>query len=225
MDHSTKEKARGKVRKLGRRLNGHFTENLYSVEYYCRGYDIFFGLISDHGRKVGVRELGVKRGEHILEIGIGTALSVKYYPKGCRVTGIDLSQRMLMRARHRIRRLNLKNVHISRMDALQLAFRDNQFDKIIAPFFLTVVRDPMAAIMEMKRVCRPGGCILFLNHFMSTNVAFGSFEKLIEPISKLIGFHTDLPVKKILSESDLHVERIIPVPPGGLWKIVRCINP
>lgn len=206
-------------------MNGQITEKIYSNNSYSRYYDLFFGSILQSGRQLAVEALEIAAGDHILEIGTGTALMAPHYPPYCRITGIDLSEKMLRKGRQRISRLALKNFDLSQMDATHVAFADREFDKVLAAYFLTVVRDPLAAIAEMKRVCRRGGYILFINHFMSSNPILAGFEKLVSPLSKRIGFHTDVSYEALIEESNLILDRVIPVPPTGIWKAVRCFNP
>lgn len=206
-------------------MNGEITEKIYSNDSYSRYYDFFFGSILQGGRHLAIEALEATPNDHILEIGTGTALMAPHYPSGCRVTGVDLSEKMLRKARSRIDHLCLKHFELAQMDGTSLAFADQQFDKVLAAYFLTVVRDPLAAIAEMKRVCRKGSYIIFINHFLNRNPALAGLEKVVSPLSKLIGFHTNVSYEILIRESQLILDRVIPVPPTGIWKAVRCFNP
>ena len=206
-------------------MNGQITEKIYSNNSYSRYYDLFFGSILQGGRHLAIEALELAPGDHLLEIGAGTALMAPQYPSNCRVTGIDLSEKMLRKGRSRIDKMALTNFDLLQMDGTNLAFGDSQFDKVLAAYFLTVVRDPVAAISEMKRVCKRGGCILFINHFMSKNPAVASLEKVVSPLSKCIGFHTDVCYEDLIRDSQLILDRVTPVAPTGIWKAVRCFNP
>jgi phosphatidylethanolamine/phosphatidyl-N-methylethanolamine N-methyltransferase len=128
-------------------------------------YDVIYGTPLEHGRRRAMLHLAPASGESILEIGVGTGLSAPQYPHGCQVAAIDLSAPMLARARARIARRGTPHVRLCRMDAARLAFRDAQFDAVYAPYVLNVVPDPLQVAREMRRVCRPQGRIVLLNHF------------------------------------------------------------
>ena len=105
----------------------------------------------------------------MLEVGVGTGINAALYPRDCPVTGIDFSSSMLEKARERIARKGVRNVRLLEMDAASLKFADDTFDIVYAPYLISVVPDPVAVAREMRRVCRPGGRIVILNHFRSPN--------------------------------------------------------
>ena len=115
--------------------------------------------------------MGIKPGDRVLEVGVGTGINAALYPRDCAVTGIDLSSSMLEKARERVARKGIRNVRLLEMDAADLKFADNSFDIVYAPYLISVVPDPVAVAREMRRVCRPGGRIIILNHFRSPNRA------------------------------------------------------
>src|SRR4029453_10464134 len=100
-------------------------------------------------------------------VGVGTGINLSLYPPGCEVTGIDLSTPMLDKARERIARKGLLNCRVLEMDAAAMQFADDSFDIVYAPYLISVVPDPVGVAREMRRVCRPGGRIVILNHFKS----------------------------------------------------------
>jgi phosphatidylethanolamine/phosphatidyl-N-methylethanolamine N-methyltransferase len=128
-------------------------------------YDLLYGVGLQHGRRRAMARLSPRPGERILEIGVGTGLSAVSYPSGCQVVAIDLSAPMLARAHARLARRRVAHVALCRMDATRLAFPDARFDAIYAPYVINVVPDPLQVAREMRRVCRPGGRLVFLNHF------------------------------------------------------------
>ena len=110
------------------------------------------------------------------------------YPREATVTGIDFSSSMLEKARERAARKNAAPVRLLQMDAADLKFADNAFDIVYAPYLISVVPDPVKVAQEMRRVCRPGGRIIFLNHFLSPNPILSRVERLISPFTIHIGF-------------------------------------
>jgi phosphatidylethanolamine/phosphatidyl-N-methylethanolamine N-methyltransferase len=133
-------------------------------------YDVIYGALLQRGRRTAIDRLAPKWGEAILEIGVGTGLSALHYPASCSVTAIDLSPQMLRRARARLSRRGCTHVRLCRMDAGHLAFEDGEFDAVYAPYVLNVVSDPVAVLHEMLRVCRPGGRLVLLNHFVHRSI-------------------------------------------------------
>ena len=107
----------------------------------------------------------------MLEVGVGTGINLSLYPRDCSITGIDFSCSMLEKARERTARKELKDIRLLQMDAADLKFADNAFDIVYAPYLISVVPDPLKVAREMRRVCRPGGRIIFLNHFLSPESA------------------------------------------------------
>ncbi len=131
------------------------TESVY--DSYAWIYDLLFGKVFQSGRERAPVLLKLFAGARLLEVGVGTGLSLPLCSRRIDFTGIDLSQKMLDRACQRARALGLKNVHLAKMDATTLEFADNSFDRVLAAYFISTVPDPVRVIQEMKRVCRPGG--------------------------------------------------------------------
>ena len=116
---------------------------------------------------------------------------------------------MLEKARERAARKDCRNVRLLQMDAADLKFADDSFDIVYAPYLISVVPDPVKVAQEMRRVCRPGGRIIFLNHFLSPNPILSRIERLISPFTIHIGFKADLDLPAFLAQADLqpHVDR------------------
>src|SRR5579864_1353057 len=132
-------------------------------------YDYTFGPTLHPGRVDAIRRMNIKPGDRVLEVGVGTGINASLYPSSCVVTGIDLSTKMLDKARRRIARKDVRNVQLFEMDATNLKFPEGTFDVVYAPYVISVVPDPVAVAREMWRVCRPGGRVVILNHFRSRN--------------------------------------------------------
>ncbi|MER3423568.1 MAG: SAM-dependent methyltransferase [Nitrospiraceae bacterium] len=197
-------------------------ERVYSN--YAGIYDHIFGKIFHESREAAVRQLNVKPGERILEVGVGTGLALPLYPPHCRVVAIDLSSGMLEKARKRMEAHGLTHVELLRMDAGQMEFEDDSFDTVMAAYVVTAVPDYRKVVTEMIRVCRPGGRIVMLNHFSNGNKLIAAVEKVISPLCKHIGFRTDLSLNHVLEGTSLMVARKEKVNPLRFWHLVECVN-
>lgn len=197
-------------------------ERVYSG--YARVYDRVFGRIFQHSRQAAIRDLNVKPDERVLEVGVGTGLCLPFYPRHCRITGIDLSDGMLAKARELVRAHELSHVELMRMDAGDMTFADGSFDVVVAAYVITAVPDYRKVMSEMIRVCRPGGRIVLLNHFTHDARFIAAFEKAISPLCKHIGFRTDLSVADVLDGWPIVMRRHERVNPLQMWHVVECIN-
>src|SRR6202521_3425176 len=130
-------------------------------------YDFTFGPTLHLARVHAIQRMGIRPGDRVLEVGVGTGINASLYPSDCSVTGVDFSGPMLEKARKRIARKGVRNVRLLQMDAANMKFADDSFDIVYAPYVISVVPDPVAVTREMHRVCRPGGKIIILNHFRS----------------------------------------------------------
>jgi phosphatidylethanolamine/phosphatidyl-N-methylethanolamine N-methyltransferase len=187
-------------------------------------YDYTFGPTLHPGRLHAIQRMGIKTGDRILEVGVGTGINAMLYPAGCTVTGIDLSDSMLEKARERVARNGLSNVRLLEMDAADLKFNDNSFDIVYAPYLISVVPDPVTVASEMHRVCRPGGRIIFLNHFRSPNALLAWMERAISPFTVHIGFKSDLDLPAFLAQAELNPVSIEKVNIPRIWSLVTCVK-
>lgn len=188
---------------------------------YARYYDLVFGLIFHPGRKTAIEHLHCQTGDRILEVGVGTGLSLPMYPDDVRVVGIDLSADMLKHAKVKVQQENILQVEeLLQMDALKMDFPDNSFDKVVAMYVASVVPDAGQLMKEIQRVCKPGGEIVFLNHFQNKNPMVRKFEALIQPLSRLIGFHPDFPMQEFLEKTGFQVTTAIPVNLLDYWTVL-----
>ncbi len=192
---------------------------------YARVYDLLFGPVMEPGRHGVLHALDCRPGDHVLEVGVGTGLSLPLYPEFVRVTGIDVSREMLARAHQRVTQQGLDNVEVLEMDAEKMDFSEHAFDKVVAMYVVSVVPDPMQLVEEMKRVCKPGGDIFIVNHFRSRNPLLRAGETLISPFSKLAGFRPDMDLENFLARTGLEVVEIRKTNLFGYWKLIRCRNP
>ena len=190
-------------------------------------YDILFNKIFHSGRLAAIDLLEIKAGDRVLEIGVGTGLNLPLYPRDCQVTGIDISVEMLQKARERSEELGLTNVTLGLMDASDLQFSDDTFDHVLATYVISAVPEPVKALLEMRRVCRPGGHLVILNHFRSENTILGAVEWMLAPVCTRIGFKTDLKLNPLLEKAVLSPDQVhhINVMMMNGWRLVRCIKP
>jgi len=199
-----------------------FVESVY--EKLATVYDLTFGPALHPGRLVALEGMGIQPGDRILEVGVGTGINVPLYPRNCHVTGIDFSASMLEKARERVERKGLTNVRLLEMDAANLSFPDNSFDIVYAPYVISVVCDPLRVVREMKRVCRPGGKLIVLNHFKSPNRVLAAIERAISPLTVHIGFKSDLDLPGFLAQANLKPISVQKVSFPRIWSLVTCIR-
>jgi phosphatidylethanolamine/phosphatidyl-N-methylethanolamine N-methyltransferase len=188
-------------------------------------YDFLFDKVFYPGRVAAIDLLEIKPGDRVLEVGVGTGLNLPLYPRDCEVTGIDISEGMLRKADERVRTYGMTNTKLMVMDASKLEFPENSFDRVIATYVISAVPDPVKTLLEMRRVCKPSGHLVILNHFKSDNPVIGMFEKLLAPVCTKIGFDTELKLMPLLERVALAPEQLHRVNLMNGWRLVRCINP
>ena len=191
---------------------------------YAGVYDRVFGKVFHEGRESAIRNLALRENERVLEVGVGTGLALPMYPRHCRIVGIDLSEGMLAKARERAQIYGMDHVELHRMDAGAMEFSDSTFDTVVAAYVVTAVPDYRSVVNEMIRVCRPGGRIIMLNHFRNGNKIIAAMEKVISPLTKHLGWRTDLSLHTVLEGTTLQVSRKQAVNPLRLWHLVECVN-
>jgi phosphatidylethanolamine/phosphatidyl-N-methylethanolamine N-methyltransferase len=188
---------------------------------YARIYDVIFGAVLQPGRRAVLEALKLKPGERVLEVGVGTGISLPLYPRDVRITGIDVSREMLEKARARVARAKLTNVDaLLEMDAEAMAFPDASFDKVVAMYVVSVVPQPAKLLEELHRVCRPHGEIFVVNHFQSENPILGTLERALAGFSSQIGFNPDLDLRELVPAArNGDVSRV-----AFFWRMVRLRN-
>jgi phosphatidylethanolamine/phosphatidyl-N-methylethanolamine N-methyltransferase len=187
-------------------------------------YDFTFGPTLHPGRVQAIQRMGIRAGDRVLEVGVGTGINATLYPRDCSVTGIDLSDSMLEKAREKVSRKGISNVRLLEMDAADIKFADGSFDIVYAPYLISVVPDPLVVAREMHRVCRAGGKIIFLNHFRSPNRMLAWIERAISPFTVHIGFKSDLDLPAFLAQAELDPVSIEKVNIPRIWSLVTCIK-
>ena len=186
---------------------------------YANVYDALFGPVLQAGRTAVMDALQLRSGERVLEVGVGTGLSLPLYPADVRVTGIDVSGEMLAKAKARVQREGLRNVDaLVEMDAQAMSFPDASFDKVVAMYVISVVAHPERLLAELRRVCRPGGEIFIVNHVRSDNPVIAAVEKALARFSDQLGFHPDFELRQLAPGTAVldEVSRI-----NFFWKVLR----
>jgi phosphatidylethanolamine/phosphatidyl-N-methylethanolamine N-methyltransferase len=189
---------------------------------YAGIYDAVFGPVLQPGRRAVLQALGLRPGDRVLEVGVGTGLSLPLYPGDVKITGIDVSSDMLEKARRRVEKRGLQNVEaLLEMDAEKTSFPEASFDKIVAMYVMPVVARPARVLEELHRVCKPDGEIFIVNHVRSDNRFVAAMEKGLERFSDKIGFHADFDIRDMVSDVDqiTVVSRI-----NFFWRVLRVKN-
>ena len=203
-------------------VENHFVESVY--DKLAIVYDVTFGPTLHPGRLRAIERMNIQPGERVLEVGVGTGINLSLYPREAAVTGIDFTASMLEKARERAARKGAAPVRLLQMDAADLKFSDDAFDIVYAPYLISVVPDPVKVAQEMHRVCRPGGRIIFLNHFLSPNLILSRVERLISPATIHIGFKSDLDLPAFLAQAELAPVSIEKVNWPKIWSLVTCVK-
>lgn len=192
---------------------------------YAKYYDKVFGPVFAPGRKLTMRYLNEQPGRRILEVGVGTGVSLPEYRRDVSVVGVDVSPDMLDIARHRVKEQGLDFVEgLHEMDAEEMDFPDNSFDVVVAMYVASVVPNPQRFIEEVRRVCRPGGEILIINHFASEQPIVRRLEQALKPLSKLLGFRPDMELGDLPDRPDFQRLGVYPTNMFGYWKLVHYKN-
>lgn len=188
-------------------------------------YDMVFGRVFTTGRRESI-EAAERVGGRVLEVGVGTGISLPQYSREVRLVGVDIAEAMLRKACERVRRLGLDNVEkIAVMDAEALDFPDNAFDVVVAQYVVTAVPDPEAALNEFARVVRPGGEIVITTRLGAGRGLRGGIEKALMPVTSRLGWRTEFPWERYeawaTANGRVELAENRPLPPLGHFSLVR----
>lgn len=184
-------------------------------------YDPIFGVATGIGRKATISTLNDLPDGRILEVGVGTGISLPLYKRRHRIVGIDLSPDMLARAETRVKRRHLSNVEaLHEMDAANLAFDDASFDIAVAMFVMTVVPNPARVLAEAVRVVRPGGHVVLCNHFSVDKGPRAAIERSLSKYSRALGWNPEFRIDQVLCRRDLKLIKRRTLPPAGLFTLL-----
>jgi phosphatidylethanolamine/phosphatidyl-N-methylethanolamine N-methyltransferase len=188
-------------------------------------YDLVFGKVFDSGRQSTIA-VADAIGGRVLDVGVGTGLSLSDYSKTTRLCGVDISEPMLRKAHERVRTLNLSNVDVlAVMDAKNLAFPADYFDAVVAQYVITAVPDPEATLDDFVRVLKPGGELILVNHIGAESGPRKLFELAFSPIARRLGWRPEFPWARLVNWAARHggvelAERR-PMPPMGHFSLIR----
>jgi len=202
------------------RMSVQHAERIYSS--YSHVYDLFFDAVLEPGRRRAIDALALHRGDRILEVGIGTGLSLPHYPRHCSIVGIDISATMLAKASDKVDELERRDVSLMRMSADAIAFSDATFDRILLSHVIGSVEEPRRVLREVHRVCRRGGRVVLLNHFRSRNPIVARGEHHLTPLTRKLGFVLTIPLDLLEEEGLFRLDSVEKVNMLGVSSLVCC---
>jgi len=212
------ERAQGRIVGIGRIDEGAVLD---AYRRWAPIYDYTFGLIAREGRRHAVEVINARAGR-VLEVGVGTGLSLPDYEEHLEVVGIDLSPEMLEKARERIATEGLDHVTgLHEMDAGDLKFPDAAFDSVVAMYVMTVVPEPERVMRELARVTKPGGEVMLVNHFSQREGVRGWVERRMAPFADRIGWRSVFDVSRVTVCEDLQLVESKSLRPFGLFTMLR----
>lgn len=196
---------------------------ILAYRFYAPLYDRVFGAILEPGRRALMETVGTLNPSSILEVGVGTGLTLCRYPAASAFVGIDVSDEMLDIARSRAQQLTGRNIQLMAMDAEVMNFPDNSFDCVTIPYVLSVTPNPDRLIAEIRRVCRKDGTILILNHFSGSRF-WWCLERVVRSLAGKIGFRSDFSFEEQILKHDWEIQSVMKVNFLGLSRFVSIRN-
>jgi phosphatidylethanolamine/phosphatidyl-N-methylethanolamine N-methyltransferase len=198
------------------------TRKIYDI--HSMFYDATFGRLVKRRIERAIHHMNISETDRVLDLGIGTGVSLNYYPQHARVTGVDLSSGMLRKAREKIRERELTHANVFQADALRLPFADDTFDHVFTSHVISVVSDPYRLIEEAQRVARPGARIVMVNHFQSTNRFIAMVEKWLCPLCTKLGWRSDLALQDLVRRTGMEIDYRYQLASLDLWETVVITN-
>ena len=198
------------------------TKKIYDVHSVF--YDATFGRLVRKRIERAISHMNVQDTDRVLDLGIGTGVSLNYYPNKGRIFGIDLSSGMLREARKKIRERGLDHASVLQGDAMHLPFGDDTFDHVFISHVISVVSDPFNLVREAQRVAKPGARIVIVNHFQSTNRFIALVEKWLCPLCTKLGWRSDLALQDLVRRTGVEVDYRYKLESIDLWETVVITN-
>lgn len=190
---------------------------------YAPLYDHLFGRVLEPGRQAMAAAAAALKPGTVLEVGVGTGLALEGYPTASRVVGIDLSPQMLALARRRAAQMPERDITLLTMNAEHMDFPDDSFDCVTVPYVLSVTPNPARLVQEIRRVCKPGGAILVVNHFSGSRF-WWLMERAVRSLADHVGFRSDFRYEEHILGHDWHVASVQRVNLFGLSRLVVLRN-
>lgn len=200
------------------RMQEESTSSLYDL--WSLFYDYTFGALVRHRQFRAIEQFNFQEGDRVLDIGVGTGMCLPHYPGHVKVIGMDLSEGMLRKAKDKCDEKGLKQCRLVRADAMFPPFAEQSFDHILISHTVSVVSDPSKLMSWAARLIKPGGRIVVLNHFQSTNKLIGKIESVVNPVMVKIGWRSDLSLEDTLAGVPLYVDYAFQLRAVDVWKIV-----
>jgi phosphatidylethanolamine/phosphatidyl-N-methylethanolamine N-methyltransferase len=172
-------------------------------------YDKTFSHIFFPRIKIGMERSGIRKGDRVIEVGVGTGISLSLYPRDCHVVGIDFTRKMLDKAQEKKDLHRLDHVELIEMNAENMTFEDNSFDHSLAAFVITVAPNPEKVVSEMKRVTKKGGSILIFNHFSSKNPVLAGMNRFFSPLTEKCGWRSDITLDLLSNHCNLQINEVL----------------
>jgi phosphatidylethanolamine/phosphatidyl-N-methylethanolamine N-methyltransferase len=194
-----------------------------TYQRYAPIYDRIFGKVLQPGRRALTAAVHEVKAKSVLEIGVGTGLTLRDYPDVCRLVGIDLCEEMLALAHIKARELSTRKIELEAMDAEAMRYADGEFDCVTVPYVLSVTPNPERLVAEIRRVCRKGGTILIVNHFSGSRF-WRLFEAVVRELAEKIGFRSDFAYAQHILGHDWEIVSVRKVNLFGLSRLVTIRN-
>ena len=188
-------------------------------------YDHTFGALVARRQKRALEQVRAKPGDRVLDLGVGTGMTLPHYPKDVSVVGVDLSLGMLKKAAIKINDNGLHHCSLIQTDAMLPPFADESFDHVVITHVISVVSEPHKLLQWAQRLVKPGGRIVMLNHFQSTQPVVAWIEKVLNPVFVKIGWRSDLPLEDVLTGVELEVDYCFKTSMMDIWRIVVLTKP
>lgn len=190
-------------------MNSSLVKNIY--DNYASIYDLVFSVVLNPARKKAIRQMNIQPNEKIIEFGVGTGLSFNHYnfSNKISITGIDLSEKMLEKARSKVAKYKNFDITLSCIDAEDTPYDDSTYDKVMLMYVYSVTPNPEKLLSEAFRICKENGSVHIVNHFSNyENSRLNLFERSLSKMSKVIGFRTVFSYQDYIKNLNLNIESV-----------------